>query len=84
MHILTHYIGFNCLPEEFILYLPPFLIMAASESWNDPDRCPFCGTLLTSPGAGFMVHLGENPDCEGEFETWRERICDDIGGGWSG
>lgn len=58
--------------------------MAASESWNDPDRCPFCGARLASPGAGFVDHVRASTDCESDFETWRDRITEDIGGGWSG
>jgi len=58
--------------------------MAATDSWNDPERCPFCGEALASPGAGFVDHTAENPDCEAKFETWRDRIGGDLRGGWSG
>ena len=58
--------------------------MAANDSWGDPDRCPFCGTRLVTPGAGFVAHLGESSDCESRFDAWRTRITDDIRGGWSG
>lgn len=58
--------------------------MAASETWTDPNQCPFCGAQLPSPGAGFVDHLDENPACESGFETWRDRITDDIRGGWMG
>jgi hypothetical protein len=58
--------------------------MAASESWGDPNQCPFCGARLSSPGAGFVDHVGENPECEAEFDAWRDRVSDDIRGGWMG
>jgi hypothetical protein len=58
--------------------------MATSDTWNDPDRCPFCGDQIPSPGAGFVDHLGESPDCESDFGDWRARITDDIRGGWAG
>lgn len=58
--------------------------MAASETWSDPEQCPFCGESLPSPGKGFMIHLNENPECDGDFETWRSRVTEDIGGGWAG
>lgn len=52
--------------------------------WDNPDVCPFCGTGLTGPGAGFVDHLDEAPECRARFEAWRERVTDDIGGGWGG
>ena len=58
--------------------------MATTESWSDPDRCPFCGDEVDSPGAGFVDHLGESAACESSFETWRERVTDDVAGGWVG
>ena len=58
--------------------------MATSESWNDPNRCPFCGAALASPGAGFIDHVDDSPACETEFEHWRENVAGDVTGGWSG
>lgn len=58
--------------------------MATNASWTDPDRCPFCDERLDSPGAGFVDHVEESPECEAEFGTWRDRIGDDVAGGWSG
>lgn len=58
--------------------------MATADSWSDPDRCPFCGAQLASPGAGFVSHTKENRDCAAAFERWRDRIADDVTGGWSG
>jgi hypothetical protein len=58
--------------------------MATTETWRDPDRCPFCGETLASPGAGFMTHVAERPDCEEAFETWRSRVSEDVAGGWIG
>ena len=58
--------------------------MAASDVWTDPYRCPFCGAGLRSPGAGFIDHVEETPECASRFEQWRDRIGDDIQGDWSG
>jgi hypothetical protein len=58
--------------------------MSATETWSDPQRCPFCECELASPGAGFVDHVRENPACETQFETWRDRITDDLTGGWAG
>lgn len=58
--------------------------MATSATWNDPERCPFCGAELASPGAGFVDHTAENPECKKQFETWRDRLSGDLRGGWSG
>jgi hypothetical protein len=58
--------------------------MGSSETWRDPDRCPFCGDQLPSPGAGFVDHLAERSDCASEFGAWRTRVTDDIRGGWAG
>jgi hypothetical protein len=58
--------------------------MATNETWTDPYECPFCGDRLPTPGGGFVDHLGESPECESGFETWRERVAEDIHGGWSG
>jgi hypothetical protein len=52
--------------------------------WTDPTDCPFCGRSLPNPGVGFVDHIDSEPACEEAFETWRERFCDDIRGGWSG
>lgn len=58
--------------------------MATTATWNDPERCPFCGDEIASPGAGFVDHVDESADCESDFDTWRDRITDDVAGGWSG
>lgn len=58
--------------------------MATSNAWTDPNRCPFCEDALASPGAGFIAHVEESPDCEAAFGTWRDRVGGDVGGGWSG
>ncbi|WP_313691901.1 DUF7501 family protein [Halorarum halobium] len=58
--------------------------MSATETWTDPNSCPFCGEQLPSPGAGFVDHIDETPDCESRFGVWRDRIGDDIQGDWSG
>ncbi len=61
-----------------------FVHMAASETWTDPNQCPFCGQALPSPGEGFVRHLDESEACDGAYGVWRQRVADDIGGGWSG
>lgn len=58
--------------------------MATSETWSDPQLCPFCETTLASPGAGFIDHLAEAPGCRREFESWRARVDDDLIGEWGG
>jgi len=58
--------------------------MATTATWSDPERCPFCGDHLASPGAGFVDHIDDNPDCEETFELWRDRVTDDVAGGWAG
>ncbi|MFB6139987.1 MAG: hypothetical protein ABEJ26_06085 [Halosimplex sp.] len=58
--------------------------MSTTDSWSDPDRCPFCEARLASPGAGFVDHTSDNPDCAAKFETWRDQVAGDVRGGWSG
>jgi len=58
--------------------------MAASETWTDPNQCPFCGREIPSPGEGFVRHIEESSTCDGAYRVWRERVADDIRGGWSG
>jgi hypothetical protein len=58
--------------------------MAASETWNDPNRCPFCGAELSTPGRGFVTHLETSDACDREFEAWRHHVADDVAGGWAG
>jgi len=58
--------------------------MASAETDIEPRRCPFCGAELASPGAGFVRHVEDAPDCRDAFETWRDRVTDDMRGGWAG
>jgi hypothetical protein len=58
--------------------------MATTGTWSDPEQCPFCGDEIDSPGVGFVDHVDEAPDCESEFETWRQRVTDDVAGCWGG
>lgn len=58
--------------------------MAATTTWSDPTTCPFCGTELADPGAGFVAHIDETPTCETGFERWRANVADDLAGEWSG
>jgi hypothetical protein len=53
-------------------------------NWTDSHTCPFCETRLSSPGAGFVDHLSEDPACQNGFTVWRERVGGDLKGGWSG
>lgn len=59
-------------------------VMALAEAAIEPKRCPFCGAELASPGAGFIQHVENAPDCRDAFETWRNRVTDDMRGGWAG
>jgi|GEM_PF-375994 len=56
----------------------------SGESEPDPHECPFCGAYVASPGKGFMLHVEQNPECDADFETWRDRVADDVPRGWSG
>jgi len=58
--------------------------MATSSNWADVYQCPFCGGDLPSPGSGFVDHIDQNPDCDEEFEAWRDTITDDVPHGWPG
>jgi len=58
--------------------------MALSETSIEPSQCPFCGTEIASPGAGFMRHVENEPECRDAFDTWRDRVTDDMRGGWAG
>jgi hypothetical protein len=51
---------------------------------SDPHECPFCGEYVASPGKGFMLHVEENPECDADFDAWRDRVADDVPGGWGG
>jgi predicted transcriptional regulator len=65
-------------PEETVVEA------AEATDWNDPERCPFCGTALDDPGAGFVDHTEESEPCKLGFEEWRENVAGDIGGEWGG
>ncbi|ELY38517.1 DUF7501 family protein [Natronorubrum tibetense] len=52
--------------------------------WTDPIACPFCGEKLASPGAGFVDHIDDSPDCNTEFDHWRKNVGGDLAGEWSG
>lgn len=56
----------------------------APTSWSDPWTCPFCGSGLTDPGAGFIDHIEEHDDCKSSFEIWRSNLAGDLAGEWSG
>ena len=53
-------------------------------TWGDTCTCPFCGDDLADPGAGFVDHIHERPDCESGFEIWRTNLSSDLVGEWSG
>lgn len=53
-------------------------------TWSDTEACPFCGTGLADPGAGFIDHLDDSDTCERGFDEWRQQIAGDMKGGWSG
>jgi radical SAM superfamily enzyme YgiQ (UPF0313 family) len=58
--------------------------MATAETAIEPRECPFCGATLASPGAGFMRHVENEPECRDAFERWRDRVTEDMRGGWAG
>lgn len=72
------------MPVTIICSLDHLAGMATNATWSDPETCPFCGATLASPGAGFVDHVQESPDCEREFDDWRGHIAGDMAGGWSG
>lgn len=53
--------------------------MALSETSIEPSQCPFCGTEIASPGAGFMRHVENEPECRDAFDTWRDRVTTTCG-----
>lgn len=56
--------------------------MSLDERAVEPGQCPFCGTELKSPGAGFVNHIDDAAACRKRFERWRDRVADDMRGGW--
>jgi hypothetical protein len=58
--------------------------MPTNTSWADPESCPFCDAALASPGAGFVDHVADHPDCARRFEDWRDCVGGDVRGGWIG
>ncbi|WP_256393467.1 DUF7501 family protein [Natronoarchaeum rubrum] len=57
---------------------------APTTNWTDPSTCPFCDAALADPGAGFIDHIHDSPDCESGFDQWRSNVSGDMGGEWSG
>lgn len=53
-------------------------------NWSDTSSCPFCGAELASPGAGFVDHIAESPECDAGFTNWKDNVAGDLGGEWSG
>jgi hypothetical protein len=49
-------------------------------NWTDANNCPFCDATLPNPGAGFVDHIADNPDCESGFDAWRFHLAGDFGG----
>jgi len=43
--------------------------MALSETSIEPSQCPFWGTEIASPGAGFMRHVENEPECRDDGST---------------
>lgn len=52
--------------------------------WDDPNRCPFCGSPLEDAGAGFIEHVKSSEECAISFAQWRAGIARDIGSEWIG
>ncbi len=57
---------------------------SSTNSWTNPERCPFCDARIEDGGWGFVVHVRANEPCEKEFDMWREQIAGDMAGEWSG
>lgn len=54
----------------------------SDSGWDNPDFCPFCGTELSDPGAGFIDHLETSETCRRRFKDWRENVAGDVSGEW--
>lgn len=63
---------------------PPTIEVGQEPRWDDPERCPFCGSLLADGGAGFIDHTDESPSCKAAFDRWREQVSGDVVGEWTG
>lgn len=53
-------------------------------NWSDAASCPYCESDLADPGAGFVDHVAESPDCLESYAAWKERVASDVPAGWSG
>lgn len=53
-------------------------------TWDGHEQCPFCGVPLADGGPAFMAHVSLQPDCHAAFDTWRQRVAEDIAGEWPG
>lgn len=53
-------------------------------TWDGPEQCPFCGAPLADGGPAFMAHVALRPECHDGFDTWRQRVVEDISGEWPG
>lgn len=49
-------------------------------NWTDATNCPFCDETLRNPGAAFVDHLEESPDCEAGHDAWTFHVAEDFGG----
>lgn len=52
--------------------------------WAGPEVCPFCGVELEDGGPAFVEHVDADPSCRAAFDRWRDRVTEDIRGGWIG
>ena len=43
--------------------------------------CDFCNRKISDEGLGFYKHVEAFPGCEAAWDTWKERISRDWGGG---
>ena len=58
--------------------------ITTTTNWSDPSTCPFCSSAIADPGAGFVAHLEEAPDCASDFEARWTTLASDLAGEWTG
>jgi hypothetical protein len=49
-------------------------------NWTTEYNCPFCDGNLDNPGAAFVDHIDENPECKSGHDAWKFHLSDDFGG----
>ncbi|MFC6954500.1 MULTISPECIES: DUF7501 family protein [Halorubellus] len=49
-------------------------------NWTTEYNCPFCDDTLEDPGAAFVDHIADNPECKSGHDAWKFHLTDDFGG----